>query len=274
VARLYVVATPIGNLEDITLRALRVLRDVQLVLAEDTRRSRQLLRHFDISTRLLSYHQHNKRSRLPEIMRALGEGDVALVSNAGMPAISDPGFELIRAAIEAGIDIDVIPGPSAVITALVAAALPAPGFVFLGFLPRTRKDRRACIADVAAMPYTLVLYEAPHRLPALLGDLLDGLGDRAVVIARELTKLHQEIIRGSISEAIDRFTTVEARGEFTVVVAGAEAHATGRVSEALSELSTRRAEGEDVRTAVSQVAAKYGLRRNRAYELWLETAPK
>lgn len=271
-ARLYVVPTPIGNLEDITLRALRVLREVSLILAEDTRHTRKLLSHYTITTPLLSYHQHNKRVRLPDVLQTLVDGDVALVSSAGMPAVSDPGFELIEAAIAAGVAVDVLPGASAVITAVVAAALPAPGFLFAGFLPRKAGDRRQRLAEIASTPYSLVFYEAPHRLLATLADVAAVLGDRRMVAARELTKIHQEVIRGTVSELQERFRHQPPRGEFTLVVAGAAPEALDRSAEARDALRQRYLDGEDARRAVGAVATTYGLSRNEAYRLWLEVA--
>jgi 16S rRNA (cytidine1402-2'-O)-methyltransferase len=270
VPRLYVVPTPIGNLEDLTLRALRVLREVSLILAEDTRHSGKLLRHYGIKSPLLSYHQHNKRARLDASLRALAEGDVALVSSAGTPSVSDPGFELINAAYDAGFEVDVLPGPNAAVTAVVAAALPAPGFLFMGFLPRRAPERRQRLAEAVDLPYALVLYEAPHRLRALLEDVREVMGNRRMAVARELTKVHQEVVRGSVEEMIERHGGAEPRGEFTLVVAPAEAGTVDRREDARQELGRRRARGEEARTAVAEVAAKYGLKRNDAYRLWLE----
>lgn len=270
--RLYIVPTPIGNLEDVTLRALRILGEVSLILAEDTRYTRKLLRHYQISTPLVSYHQHNKRDRIEWTLEKLREADVALVSSAGMPAVSDPGFELILAAVEAQVDVDVLPGPSAVITAVVAAALPAPGFLFAGFLPRSSGERRRRLAELATVPYTLVLYEAPHRLVALLRDIESILGARQVVLARELTKLHQELLRGAPHELLERYAASEPRGEFTVLVGAAAPAPKDRSDEALDELKARHQRGEDRRTILAEVAAKYGLRRNETYRLWLQAS--
>lgn len=267
---LYVVPTPIGNLEDITLRALRVLGEVPLILAEDTRHTRKLLTRYDIKTRLVSYHQHNKRARLASALEALTTGDVALVSSAGMPAVSDPGFELIEAAVAAGVAVDVLPGPSAVVTAVVAAALPAPGFLFLGFLPRSSRERRLRLEQVRALPYSLVLYEAPHRLEGTLQDLLSALGDRLMVAARELSKLHQETVRGSVSDLAARYQHETPRGEFTLVVAGAEPEPVDHLDEARAELRRRSEDGQEARSAVAEVAKAYGLPRNVVYRLWLE----
>lgn len=271
---LYVVPTPIGNLEDITLRALRILRDVPLILAEDTRHTRKLLSHYDIATRQLSYHQHNKSSQLERALTALAEGDVALVSDSGMPSVADPGFELIAAARDAGFEVDVLPGPSAVITGVVAAALPAPGFLFAGFLPRRARERRARLEEIADVPYSLVLYEAPHRLLETLRDIEAVLGDRTVVAARELSKVHQEIVRGSASALIQRFEQTAPRGEFTLVVEGIAPERVDRTDEAMDDLRRRYLAGDDRRAALDAVAATYGVSRNQLYRLWLEIAGK
>ncbi|MGH2448474.1 MAG: 16S rRNA (cytidine(1402)-2'-O)-methyltransferase [Chloroflexota bacterium] len=270
--RLIVVPTPIGNLEDITLRALRVLRESPLILAEDTRHTRQLLRHFEIEGKLLSYHQHNKRERLGTVLRRLEETDVALVSNAGMPVVADPGFELVSAAIEAGIEVEVLPGASAVITAVVAAALPAPGFVFAGFLPRKSGDRRKRLGELAALPYSLVFYEAPHRLTELLEDIEAVLGDRSLVMARELTKLHEEVLRTTVSGLRARYREEEPRGEVTLVVAGANPEPEDRRSEARDALRERALAGEGARTSVDEVSARFGMPRNEVYELWVQVS--
>jgi 16S rRNA (cytidine1402-2'-O)-methyltransferase len=266
--RLVVVPTPIGNLEDITLRALKVLGSVSLVLAEDTRHTRQLLTHHQISARLLSYHQHNKLARLEVALRALQEGDVALVSNAGTPSISDPGFELIRAAIGEGIKIDVLPGASAVTTAVVGAAIYAPGFLFFGFLPRRSSERRTRLQTLTTIPQSLVFYEAPHRLAASLRDMLAVLGDRQVVLARELTKIHQEWVRGSISEVCIRYQDTPPRGELTIVVAGADEIAPDETG-ALEHMRARRMEGHHRKSVIEETSRVYGVPRNEAYRMWL-----
>jgi 16S rRNA (cytidine1402-2'-O)-methyltransferase len=267
--RLVVVPTPIGNLEDITLRALKVLGSVSLVLAEDTRHTRRLLTHHGISARLLSYHQHNKLARLEAALRALQEGDVALVSNAGTPSISDPGFELIRAAIDEGIEIDVLPGASAVTTAVVGAAISAPGFLFYGFLPRRSSERRIRLQTLTTIPQSLVFYEAPHRLAASLRDMLTVLGDRQVVLARELTKLHQEWVRGSISEVCLRYQDTLPRGELTIVVAGAVDEAAPDETGALEHMRARRVEGHDRKSVIEETSRVFGVPRNEAYRMWL-----
>ncbi|HEY58193.1 MAG TPA: 16S rRNA (cytidine(1402)-2'-O)-methyltransferase [Anaerolineae bacterium] len=219
---LYLVSTPIGNLEDITLRALRVLREVSLIAAEDTRRTRQLLRHYDIATPLLSFHEHNKAERIPRLLRALAQGDVALVSDAGTPLVNDPGYELVVAAIEAGFPVVPVPGPSAPLAALVASGLPTDAFLYLGYLPRKAGERRRRLEQVAGLPYTLLFLETPQRLRAALRDLGAVLGPhRRIAIARELTKVHEEIWRGTLEQAVAHFQQHEPRGEFTLVVAGA-----------------------------------------------------
>ncbi len=217
---LYLVATPIGNLEDMRPRAVRILREAALIAAEDTRQTRKLLTHFDIHTPLTSYFEHNKLTKLEAILAALANGDVALVSDAGMPAINDPGYELVRAALAAGYPVCPIPGPSAPLAALAASGLPSDAFLYLGYLPRKSSERRALARQVADLPYTLIFLEAPHRLLAALTDLQAVLGDRPIAVARELTKVHEQIWRGTISAACQYFNEQTPRGEFTLVVGG------------------------------------------------------
>jgi 16S rRNA (cytidine1402-2'-O)-methyltransferase len=215
---LYVVATPIGNLEDITPRALRVLREVDVVACEDTRRTRQLLTHFDIHTPTVSYYEHNKMTRGPQLVRQLGEGkSVALVSDAGTPGISDPGVLLVREARAAGVRVVPVPGPSAVAAALSAAGLPADRFVFDGFLPVKPGRRRNRLAALRALETTLVFYESPHRIAATLEAIAEVFGEVPVVVARELTKQFEEIVTATPSEHLQRFAR-GARGEFTIVI--------------------------------------------------------
>ena len=218
---LYVVPTPIGNLEDITLRALRILKEAVLIAAEDTRTTRVLLDRYEIHTPLISYHEHNKLARLDNLFEALMRGDVALVSDAGMPGISDPGFELIREALSRSIVVSVLPGASAVITALVASGLPGDGFMFLGFLPRKDKALRDLLGSIRAERRTLIAYESPNRLTDTLAAIRTALGDRPVAVARELSKLHESIVRGSASEVLAHFTDQPPRGEITLVIGGA-----------------------------------------------------
>ena len=203
---LYLVATPIGNLSDITHRALQVLHDVDLIACEDTRHTHKLLRHYGITTKTISYHEHNEQQRAVQLIDQLKQGsDVAVVSDAGTPAISDPGFRLVRAAIENDVPIVPVPGPSALISALIAAGLPTNEFFFAGFLPAKSNARRARLSELQIVPGTLIFYEAPHRLAATLRDAFEILGEREAVVARELTKVHEEIRRGRLSELSDHY---------------------------------------------------------------------
>lgn len=220
---LYLVATPIGNLEDITLRALRVLREVDLIAAEDTRQTLKLLNHFEIKKPLVSYYEHNKSEKGGYLIRRLLDGkNLALVSDAGSPGISDPGEDLVRLAIENGIDVTMIPGPAAVITGLVISGLPTGRFSFEGFLPMNRKSRNERLRSIVNDTRTLVFYEAPHKLIHTLRDLYSVLGNRRISIARELTKKFEEVIRCSLEEAIARYGTESAKGEFVLIVEGAD----------------------------------------------------
>lgn len=273
---LYLVATPIGNLEDITLRALRVLKEVSLIAAEDTRTAHALLKHFSISTPVTSYFEHNKLMKLNQILRALERGDVAVISEAGMPGLSDPGYELVCAALEREIRVVPIPGASALTAALVASGLPTDQFVYLGFLPRQRGARRKLLQSVADEARTLVVYEAPHRVRASLDDLAETLGDRAVCVARELTKLYEEFFRGSVSEAREHFAAHPPRGEFTLVIAGkstehraqnidrSDVWDDARVVEAVRELM---AAGIPRTEAAKRVARESGRDRREVYRL-------
>jgi len=215
---LYVVGTPIGNLEDISLRALRVLREVGLIAAEDTRKTRRLLSAYDIDTPLTSYHEHSKKARVDQLMAPLEREDVALVSEAGMPGLSDPGYELIVAAVERGISVVPVPGPSAVTTALVVSGLPTDQFVYVGFLPRRKGQRQRLLSLVSDESRTIVAFETPHRLREALTDIGEILGDRRVSVCRELTKVHEEIFRGEVSQAREHFG--QPRGEFSLVIEG------------------------------------------------------
>jgi 16S rRNA (cytidine1402-2'-O)-methyltransferase len=217
---LFLIATPIGNLEDISPRALRTFMEVDLIAAEDTRVTKKLLSVFDLHTPLTSYFEHNKLAKLDSILDALSKGDVALVSDAGTPAINDPGYELVRAALEAGHSVSPIPGPSAPVAALAASGLPTDAFLYLGYLPRKSVERREQAGKIDGLPYTLIFLESPHRLLDSLADLESALGDRKIAVARELTKVHEEIWRGTISGAREHFTQNEPRGEFTLVIEG------------------------------------------------------
>jgi 16S rRNA (cytidine1402-2'-O)-methyltransferase len=268
---LYVVATPIGNLEDVTLRALRVLREVSLIAAEDTRTTRKLLAHHGIHTRLLSYNEHNKAARIPRLLAALRDGDVALVSEGGTPAISDPGLDLVAAAVAAGFAVTPIPGPSAVTAALAVSGLPTRQFTYLGFLPRRGGERRRLLASLRHDPRTVLAFESPHRLRRSLEDMLKEWGDRRLAVCRELTKAFEEVFRGRISEALERFA--EPRGEFTLVVEGATDAPPPPLEEANRDLLLRRQAGEPARRAVPEVAKRYGLPRRVVYRMWLEIGP-
>ena len=269
---LYLVGTPIGNLEDITLRALRVLREVALIAAEDTRRTRVLLTRYDIRTPTTSFHEGNRARQVPRLLARLESEDVALVTEAGMPGISDPGFELARAARERGAEVVVVPGPSAATAAVVASGLPSDRFLFLGFLPRKSPERRRALRSVAASPWSLVLFEAPRRLQGALRDMLNTLGDRDIAVCREMTKLHEEVYRGTVSDALAHFDA--PRGEFTLVVAGAaEGAAQASSDEAREALLRLRADGLRARESVAQVAEATGMAHRALYRMWLDLPP-
>jgi 16S rRNA (cytidine1402-2'-O)-methyltransferase len=219
---LYLVATPIGNLGDITLRALEALRQVDVIACEDTRKTGRLLQHFEIDKPKIAFHEHNERQATARVMSMIEQGQsVALVSNAGTPGISDPGFTLVRRAIEEGIPVVMIPGPSALVMALVLSGLPSHSFTFRGFPPRKPGPRRRFLEVDVDSPHTLVFYESPYRLKAFLQDAIEVLGDRQAALANELTKLYEEVQRGTLSELLALFEDEEPRGEYTVVVAGA-----------------------------------------------------
>lgn len=218
---LYIVPTPIGNLKDITLRALEVLKDVDLVAAEDTRQTLKLLNHFEIKKTLISYHKYNEQNKSEDIINLIKEGKkVALVSDAGMPGISDPGSVIVKRCIEQGVKFEVLPGATAFTTALVYSGLDTTKFLFRGFLPRENKERKPIIQDIINCQETIIFYEAPHRLLDTLSFLLNNLGDRKIAVCRELTKLYEEIYRGTISESIDYFQVNKPRGEFVLIIEG------------------------------------------------------
>ncbi len=266
---LYVVATPIGNLEDISLRALRILREVKLIAAEDTRKTKRLLITYDIKTPMTSYHEHNKWTKLGYILGCLEGEDVALVSNAGTPGIADPGYELIVAANHRGIPVVPIPGPSVVIMALVVSGLPTEKFVYLGFLPHKASGRQRLLESVADEYGTIVVLETPHRLLAALSDILLVLGDRKIAVCRELTKVHEEVFRGKISQAIEHFT--EPRGEFTLVVEGKGEKDKPRLTEDIkSQLHHMRLSGVKAKEAIARISEETGLSRKELYRAWLK----
>ncbi len=273
---LFVVATPIGNLEDVTLRALRVLREVSLIAAEDTRTTRKLLARHGIralptgrQARLISYNEHNKAARTPRLLAALRDGDVALVSEGGTPVISDPGHDLVTAALEAGFTVTPIPGPSAVTAALAVSGLSTRQFTYLGFLPRRAGERRRLFASLRDDTRTIVAFESPHRLPRSLSDMHAEWGDRRIAVCRELTKAFEEVFRGSIREALAHFAA-RPRGEFTVVVVGSTGPAAPVFEEVRRELRQRRADGEPAKRAVADVARRYRLPHRQVYRMWLE----
>ena len=275
---LFVVATPIGNLEDITVRALRILREVSLIAAEDTRRTAHLLARHAIATPTTSLHEHNEAGKSASLIERLRGGDhVALVSDAGTPTVSDPGGQLIRAAIDAGIRVEPIPGPSAVLAALAASGLPTDSFSFLGFPPTRAKDRKSWFAQVKRIAGTVVFFEAPHRIRETMSELQRTVGDCPVAIGRELTKVHEELVRGPISEALAHLS--DDRGEFTVVaMIGQSTDNTAVVAPSETELALEigrmtASVGLTKRKAINIVARKHGLTPNRVYDA-VEAAKK
>jgi len=266
---LYIVATPIGNLEDISLRAIRTLHEVKLIAAEDTRKTRRLLNAYDIRTPTTSYHEQNKRAKLGYILGQLEKGDVALVSEAGTPGISDPGYELIVAASQQGIPVVPIPGPSAIITALVISGLPTDRFTYIGFLPRKPGDRQRLLESVADESGTIIALETPHRLRGALGDIILVLGDRRVAICRQLTKLHEEVFRGMIKQALEYFS--EPKGEFTLVIEGKRDSSKPQLTEdIIKKMEALKASGVKAKEAVAKVAQETGLSRKELYRAWLK----
>jgi 16S rRNA (cytidine1402-2'-O)-methyltransferase len=269
---LYLVATPIGNLEDISHRALRVLAEVDVIACEDTRRTRVLLNHYGIKTKMLSYHEHNEQARALELGEMLmGGASIAVVSDAGTPGISDPGYRLVNAAVERGASVVPVPGATALVAALIASGLPTDQFFFGGFLPARSLARRARLEQVRAFPSTLVFYEAPHRVGATLADAREILGERKAAVARELTKLHEEIARGRLSELAERFTASEetARGEMVLVIDATVIEGHEGLRDSMIDVGARMAalesEGVNQRAALKRVARELGLSRSEAY---------
>jgi 16S rRNA (cytidine1402-2'-O)-methyltransferase len=268
---LYIVATPIGNLEDISLRALRTLKEVKLIAAEDTRKTKRLLTAYDIKTPMTSYYEHNKLTKLDHILARLEEEDVALVSEAGTPGINDPGYELIVATIQRGIPVVPIPGPSVVVTALTISGLPTDKFVYLGFLPRKANGRRRLLETVVSEYSTIIVLESPHRLLATLNDIITVLGDRRIAITRELTKLHEEVFRGRVSQAIEHFT--EPKGEFTLVIDGKNKNEEPLMTEDIEkQLRQMRLSGLTAKEAVARISGESGLSKKKLYQAWLRLA--
>lgn len=269
---LYIVATPIGNLSDASARSIEVLRTVDGILAEDTRRTRKLLGHYDLRTSLTSLHEHNEASRIPRVVARLDAGEnLALVSDAGTPLLSDPGERLVRAVLEAGHEVVPVPGPSAILSALMGAGFPTVPFAFYGFVPRKPKDRRALLEDIASAARTSVVFESPERLADLLKELMALVADdRQVVVAREMTKIHEEFYRGTMAEAARYYAENKARGEVTVVVSPrSPAEGRERVDEAAARALVRAllAEGLTPSRAAREVSSRLGIAKNAAYEI-------
>ncbi len=272
-ATLYIVPTPIGNLEDITLRALRVLREVRLIAAEDTRTSRVLLDHFDIKTPMTSYHEHNKLAKLDAIFAALAGGDVALISDAGTPGISDPGYELIVAALAQGVRVEALPGACAAITALVASGLPTDAFAFLGFPPRKASELRAFFEAIRNEPRTVILYESPYRLVDTLQAALAVLGAaRPACVGREISKLHEEYTRAPIGEVLAYYQSHTPRGEVVLLIGGAPPPVAQAWDEARvrAALAARLDEGEPLKVAAKALATLSGWDRRTIYGFGIE----
>ena len=270
---LYVVATPIGNREDITLRALNILREVDLVAAEDTRKSGSLLAHYRIKNRLISFHEHNESARTPQLIGKLLDGKtIALVSNAGTPSVSDPGYRLIKAAIANKITVTPIPGVSAAIAAMSVSGLPTDSFVFIGFAPKKKGKRLKYLTELSAEPRPLIFYESPQRILSLMEEIMSCIGDRNAILAREMTKLHEEFVRGSVSQILK---TIRARpavkGECTLVVAGAEASEQVDAEAVKTEIKKALQNGQDGLSEIARtIAKKYGLPKNEVYDLALK----
>ena len=268
---LYLVATPIGNLQDITLRALDVLRKVDIIACEDTRHTRNLLNHFNISKRTVSYHEHNEHERSEELAERLVRGEsIAIVSDAGTPGICDPGFRIVQRAVEIGARVVPIPGAVAYVNAVIASGLPTESVFFGGFLPAKKGDRQKKLTEIRDIPATLVLYEAPHRLARSLTDCFEILGNRQSAVARELTKLHEEIVRGTLADLIIRFSSASVRGEIVLVIDrgikpvapdAKPASVVGRVAELEND-------GNDRKTSLKQAAREFGISKSEAYRIF------
>jgi 16S rRNA (cytidine1402-2'-O)-methyltransferase len=266
---LYLVATPIGNLEDLSPRAARILRESALIAAEDTRHTGILLKHFEIKSPLTSYFEHNKINKLDRILEALSNGDVALVSDAGTPAINDPGYELVQAALASGFDVRPVPGPSAPLAALTVSGLPTDSFLYLGYLPHKSSERRKSVGQVGNLTYTLIFLESPRRIVDSLEDILSVLGDRRICVAREMTKLYEEFWRGPVSGAIEYFKSKEPRGEFTLVIEGKKTEDRGRWTEEelLEEIKKELQAGKSAKEISANLAEQSGWNKKEVYGL-------
>lgn len=266
---LYLVATPIGNLEDMSPRAVRILKEASLIAAEDTRHTGKLLKYFRIETPLTSYFEHNKINKLDYILEKLSTGDVALVSDAGTPAINDPGYELVRAALASGFDVVPVPGPSAPLAALTVSGLPTNSFLYLGYLPHKTSERHKAVGQVADLSYTLIFLESPYRIVESLEDLLSVLGDRRICVAREMTKMFEEYWRGTISGAVEYFKSQPARGEFTLVVEGRRKEESGQWTEEelLEAIRNELTEGKSAKDISAELAEQSGWNKKEIYTL-------
>lgn len=276
---LYLCATPIGNLEDITLRALRILREADLIAAEDTRHTKKLLSHYDIHTPVTSYHEHNKRDKGPEIIAAIKKGqNVALVSDAGMPGVSDPGQDLVVLAVNEGIEVVPVPGASASLAALVGSGLPTDRFVFEGFLPRVKKERDKALQRIVSEDRTVIIYESPHRVTKTLEELLDVAGDRNIAVTRELTKVHEQFVRGRLPFVLEYFRNHPPKGEFTIVLEGKKKEkmlpgpvSTESIYSAVNDLILK---GLDRKEAIKKAALSMGLSKRDVYNAVLKRENK
>ncbi|MXZ48871.1 MAG: 16S rRNA (cytidine(1402)-2'-O)-methyltransferase [Candidatus Dadabacteria bacterium] len=271
--KLFVVSTPIGNLEDITLRAVNVLKDCDVIACEDTRNTKKLLTRYGIETPLTSYHEHNEVEKSPKLLERLKDGkDVALVSDAGTPSVSDPGWRLVNLSIENNIEVVPIPGPSAVLSALVVSGLPTDSFLFLGFFPKTIGKKKELLKDVKSYPYTMVFYESARRLSRTLSLMLEILGDRNICIAREMTKLYEEVIRGSVSEVVSILSKKESiKGEVTIVLEGnGEGRGEISIEEVQRTLRAMKESGTALSDAVRTVCESSGALKNSVYRIALE----
>ena len=276
-SKLYIVGTPIGNLGDISPRAAETLDSVDFIAAEDTRVSIKLLNHLGIKKPLVSYYDHNKTTSGEKILaRILGGENCALVTDAGMPAVSDPGYELVKICADAGVEVIVIPGPCALIAALAGSALPPGRFTFEGFLSTAKQSRTRHLEEVKSEKRTMIFYEAPHKLLSTLRDMLPAFGDREITVARELTKIHEEFLRTTISGAIEHFTEIPARGELVLVIAGAPEEEMEKASpeEALKIVAAYRDEGKSLKEAAELAAAETNLSKNELYNLYIKTRTK
>ena len=264
---LYLCATPIGNLEDLTPRAMRMLKEADIIAAEDTRHTRQLMTHFDLHGHLISYHEHNKEKQGPLLIKRLLEGEnIALVSDAGFPGIADPGELLVRQAIEENITVVPVPGANAALSGLVASGLPSATFFFGGFLPKSKKNRRLQLEEWQNIPGTIIFYEAPHRIKAVLQDIAEAWGDRTVVLAREITKMHEEFFRGTISSALAHLAEKEPRGEFVIILgAGQKAEVLLPQEDPLVKVRMLMAEGIQKKEALAVVAKEYKVPKRELY---------